>query len=137
MFEGQAVAAATRPLRVSLELVWHTAVSCPAPRAASEHDASVIEVELWPHAAGAPPPPPPPPPHHCTRAALLHSQGWHRIERCLSPSSPRAHFSQQHRAACSIRSCRDINAARRYSVTFPVENGAALQCSAAVEFAKN
>jgi hypothetical protein len=51
-FEGKVFAAAARSLRISLELRWHSTLSCLQPFAADRHDASVIELQLCPGPVG-------------------------------------------------------------------------------------
>ena len=48
MFEGKADLTASHTLRACIELVWHSALSCPAPLADEKQVSSVIEVELCP-----------------------------------------------------------------------------------------
>jgi hypothetical protein len=74
-FEGTGVAAGSAPLRLSLQLAWHSVLS----RSAGD-DVSVIELELSPApdslSTGAPST------ARNSGHALQQSQGWHRIGRC-------------------------------------------------------
>jgi hypothetical protein len=88
LLEGEAAAGGTGTLRISLELVWHSAVSSSMPSAAVANDTSVIELELRPVAdadAGAAAA------SACSAhitAAARQSQRWHRIGRCAASFLP-------------------------------------------------
>ncbi len=80
LFEGQAEASGSA-LHVSLELVWHSAVSCAPSFAAERHDSSVMELELVPDSGAG-----------CATApaaatcvaAPRQRHGWHQIGRYVS-----------------------------------------------------
>ncbi len=85
-FQGAAAAAAGCPLRISVELVWHSLLSRHARGAAAGNDTSVIDLQLSPPAASQSPAAPVA--AHCRDAAVSgeeQSQCWHRIGRCACP----------------------------------------------------
>ncbi len=93
LLEGEAAAGGTGTLHISLELVWHSAVSCSLPFAAAANDASVIELELRPVAdadagAGAAAAAAASPSSAQVAAAAQQSQRWHRIGRCAPSFLP-------------------------------------------------
>ena len=97
LLEGEAAAGGTGTLHISLELVWHTAVSCSLPFAAAANDASVIELELRPvadadagagAAAAAAAAAAASPSSAQVAAAAQQSQRWHRIGRCAPSFLP-------------------------------------------------
>ena len=87
LLEGEAAAGGTGTLHISLELVWHTAVSCSLPFAAAANDASVIELELRPVADAAAAAAASPSSAQVA-AAAQQSQRWHRIGRCAPSFLP-------------------------------------------------
>jgi NAD-dependent SIR2 family protein deacetylase len=138
-FEGATALAAGFPLRLSVELVWHSFLSQRSPAAAPGNDLSFIELELSPAAASMTSSSPQTTQHSGAAVpGLQQSQDWHRIGRYACP--PAFSLSPEPYEMLPLWALKlpwhATDTRRRYVVQFPVENGAELKCSAAVELLK-